>query len=126
MSYITTSKASAILEVSKKTLFRWDKAGKFSPSIREQISKGRVYKEQDVLNLKTLLNHEERYQRNLKQIRKVQKELNPYTSSAWLSNKEGELLDREKELIEEHEKLVKEFENFSQAIKILYKKFFMS
>jgi len=127
MSIISTAQAARILEVSKKTLLRWDEAGKFSPTSREEISKGRVYEEKDVQNLKKLQDHETRFQNNLKELREAQNELNPYmnASEVWLTDKEIGLLDKESALIKEHEKLMKEFVSFGPEIKELYKQFYM-
>lgn len=128
MSYINTSQAAKILGVSKKTLLRWDEAGKFSPDSREKVSRGRVYKKEDVLNLKKLQEHEEKFQKNLKEIRRVQDELNPYSNAnwVWLSNREIKLLEKENELLKIHKKLVDEFKHFGSGIKKLYKQFYVT
>jgi len=48
--YITVDEASKVLGVSKMTLRRWDKAGKFKP-YRNPLNKYRLYKREELENL---------------------------------------------------------------------------
>lgn len=122
---ITIGQAAKILGKTKRTLMRWHESRKFLPKAREKFLKSRLYDKEEVENLRTLLQHEKRYQTNLKQLHKIHQALNPYAQKPWLSEKEGELLKEEKKLKEEHDKLFKEFERFKPEIKRLYKQFFM-
>lgn len=55
MSQITTKEVSQILGISKRTLFRWEKEGRFK-STREGILNVRVYDRDYVVMAKKLLN----------------------------------------------------------------------
>lgn len=125
MSYITIGQAAKLLGISKRTLMRWDEAGKFSPTTREQVTKSRLYDEYQVKNLRILLNHEKRYRENMRRLRKVMSALNLYQGVFLLGKEEGKLLEEEIKLTEEHRKLIKEFEGFKPAIKQLYKQLFI-
>ena len=124
MSVITTGQAAKILGISKRTLMRWDESGRFSPT-REAVSNIRVYEESIVKDLKFLMDHEKGYNENLRQIRKVALELNPYHRVFMLSNKEAELLNKEEKLAQKHERLFDEFESFDPRVKKLYKQFYI-
>ena len=124
MVMITVKQAAKILGKAKKTLIRWDKSRKFSPS-RESPLKVRAYNESEVKNLKTLFHHKRRYRENLKRLREVQNALNPYSGKLWLTHGEEKLLKEEERLVKEHEVLFKNFKKFNSEIKRLYKRFFM-
>ena len=125
MSQLTIGQVAKILGVNKKTLMRWDESGRFRPT-RENVSNIRVYEESVVRDLKFLMDHEKKYNENLRLKRKVALELNPYHRVFLLSSREGEFLDKEEELVQEHKKLLEEFEKFDLRIKILYKRFYIS
>lgn len=124
MSYITIAKAAEILGVSKKTLFRWDEEGKFSPKTREKVSKIRLYEEIDVKYLKLVLDNEKRFKEVVKEERALQIELDKYENIFLLSDKQGELLSKAEELRKKREEIVDEFKLYPQEVKNIHKIFF--
>ena len=52
MSLIAIKQAAEILGVSKRTLMRWDKDGRFKPESRQQFSRYRLYDREKVKGLK--------------------------------------------------------------------------
>lgn len=123
MSYITISKAAEILGVNKKTLFRWDEDGRFKPTRRETVSKIRLYNEDDIHTLKKVLEHEKRFQKNVKEWKQILNDLTQ-DKSFLLTDKYIQLSEREEELSERHRKLMDEFKSYSPAIHLMHKKFF--
>lgn len=124
MSYITISKAAEILRVNKKTLFRWDSEGRFIPAKREEVSKIRLYDEQDVMNLKIVLDHESRNLSNLREIKKVQTELTEMMSVFLISDKEVDLQKRAVELLDIHKKIVEEYASYPEKIQQIHRTFY--
>lgn len=124
MSYIAVGQAAKILGVNKRTLQRWDESGRFSPD-REEVSRVRVYEEVEVRLLKTLLDHEKKYEGNLRKLREVMGRLNIYGRGRYLGEKEIQLLGEEERLMKEHKELFREFVNFSPELKRLYKSFYI-
>lgn len=124
MAYITTSQAARILGVSKKTLMRWDKSGKFSPRKREEVSRSRVYEESEVRDLRYLIDHEKRFRENLKRWKSIREELNPYRKQFYIDSHAAELEEQYDMCMEEHKRLMEEVDKFTPQMKRLHIQFF--
>jgi len=70
MSQITASDASAILKVSKRTLFRWGEKGRIR-SVRDGVLKVRVYDEGYIKMVKNILELDKKEREHLTKLPKI-------------------------------------------------------
>jgi len=70
MSQITASDASAILKVSKRTLFRWEEGGRIR-SVRDGILKVRVYDRGYIEMVKNILELDKKEKEHLKKLPEI-------------------------------------------------------
>ncbi len=77
MSYLRISQAAKLLQVSTRTLMRWDQEGKF-PAHREQVSKIRFYDESDVINHAIWFKLRRKHKTHLKKLGAIRSEIDKY------------------------------------------------
>ena len=80
MSYIKISQAAELLEVSSRTLMRWDKEGKF-PAHKEPLSKMRFYNKLDITNHAFWFKLRRRHKKHLKKLDEIRNEVDKYIST---------------------------------------------
>lgn len=77
MSYIKISQAAKILEVSTRTMLRWDKEGKF-PAHKEPVSLMRFYDEVDIINHSIWFKLRRKHKAHLRKLGAIREEVNKH------------------------------------------------